>query len=97
MRYIQDCYRQILNSGETVCIYIDATLDGVNAPNEYIEDGKIVLDISPRAISKFIWSENAMQFLVKFKGRSQEIKVPLSSLLTIYCSKTKIDYEFNRE
>ena len=90
MQYIQDCYEELLRIGETVYVSIDATIDNVNVPKKYVEEGTIVLDITPKAISKFNWSENSIKFIAIFKGKNHNIKVPFDSLLWIYSSETNV-------
>ena len=41
-------YDWIVDSGETPNILVDAEMYGVVVPQEYVQDGQIVLNISPR-------------------------------------------------
>ena len=95
IQYIQNCYKELLHIGETVYISIDATIENVDVPKKYVKEGKIILDISPKAIFNFIWSENAMEFIATFKGKDQNIKVPFDSLLWIYSGEVNTGYELN--
>jgi len=96
MQNIQNSYKELLRIGETVYICIDATIPDINVPKKHVEDGTIVLDISPKAISNFNWSECAIEFIAKFKSKNQIVKAPFDSLLWIYSGETKTGYELNK-
>ena len=94
MRVLQNNYRDLLRDGNTVYVYVDAALDKVDVPEKYVEGGKIVLDISPRAIDGFVWREEGMEFLAKFNGREIRIELPFESLLCLYSNESKRSYNY---
>ena len=42
----------ILDNDCTPYMIVDATMDEVSVPQEYVKDGQIVLNISPQAVRK---------------------------------------------
>ena len=44
------CYQWILESGKTPYLLVDANYEDVAVPQDYIQDGEIVLNLKPEAI-----------------------------------------------
>jgi stringent starvation protein B len=97
IQFIQLCYRELLRIGDTVYIRVDADKDNVEVPKKYVEEGRIILNITPGAITNFSWHEDSMEFTARFKGKTHKIELPLKSLLWIYSPDTGTGYELNKE
>lgn len=93
MAAFQRLYEEIYGFGDTLHIHVDATKNGVEVPEQYIQAGKIFLDISPRAITKFQWTSSGLKFKATFSGRARNVEVPLASILAIYNLETQLGAE----
>ncbi len=56
----------------------------VRVPREFIQDGQIVLNISPMATNRLQIGNDAMTFQARFGGKAQEVYVPIESILAIF-------------
>jgi len=87
----------ILDNDLTPHIVVDALHQNVVVPTQYIESNKIVLNISPNAVSGFSISNEYISFSARFSGKSMEIFVPVSAVLALYAKENGQGMVFNEE
>ncbi|KPK49439.1 MAG: hypothetical protein AMS22_13670 [Thiotrichales bacterium SG8_50] len=81
---LRAAYEWALDSGFTPHLLVKATVYGVVVPNDYVEDGRIVLNIHPDATSNFLIGDEGVEFNARFSGRPFEVQVPLPAILGLY-------------
>lgn len=84
---IQAIYEWIADNGLTPYILVDAEASGAEVPRQYVENGKIILNISERAVSDMHQDKEWIWFSARFGGRQQDITVPVHSVLAIYAKE----------
>ena len=72
----------------TPFVVVRADVDGVEVPREYVEDDRIVLNISPRAVRNYGMADGAMMFDSRFGGRPFRVVAPLSAVVAVYAKET---------
>lgn len=77
-------YEWIVDSDCTPYIAVDAHYPGVEVPQEFVNDGQIVLNIAPRAVSEFQMEDSHLHLLTRFGGIPIDIHIPLNGILSIY-------------
>lgn len=77
-------YEWICDNNLTPYLLVDTTQKFVQVPTQHIKDGQIVLNIAPHAVHQFYMDHDAIHFSARFGGVSQDIYVPISSVLGIY-------------
>jgi len=77
----------ILDNGMTPYILVNAELDNVIVPSEYVNDGKVVLNIAPRAVKDLYMGNDFVSFSARFGGAPFEVHVPQSAILAIYAKE----------
>ncbi len=77
-----------LDNGLTPHLLVDATVAGVVVPTSHIEDGKIVLNTSPRAIQAFDIDDGGVRFAARFNGKEFFVEAPLNAVLAIYAKES---------
>lgn len=77
-------YDWIVDSECTPHIIVDATQPCVEVPQQFIEDGKIVLNIAPHAVQQFSMDNDAVAFNARFSGQPMQVYVPLYAIEGIY-------------
>ncbi len=77
----------IIDNGLTPYLLVDATNEQVEVPHEYINDGKIILNISPNAVNKLHMDNDWVSFTARFSGRAVEIFVPIAATLAVYAKE----------
>ena len=81
---IRAIYDWIIDNGLTPYLLVNANNDYAMIPREYVEDGKIVLNINPSAISDLQLGNDYIMFNARFSGKAMEVSVPVVSVLAIY-------------
>jgi stringent starvation protein B len=77
-------YEWIVDNGCTPYILVDAGIDYVTVPEQYVKDGQIVLNISPTAVMELDISNEAVSFNGRFGGVATDIYVPVNAVIGIY-------------
>jgi len=80
-------YEWIVDNGCTPHIVVNSNAIGVEVPQEYANEGQIVLNISLRAVQTLSLGNNAIEFQARFGGRVRRIYAPISSILAIYAKE----------
>lgn len=81
---IRAIYDWIIDNGYTPYLLVNAENDYAMIPREYVEDGKIVLNINPSAIGDLQLGNDYIMFNARFNGKAMEVSVPVVSVLAIY-------------
>lgn len=68
-------------------LLIDAAISGVVVPEQYIDDGKIILNISPSAIHEAQFGNDWILFSARFNGALFRIELPMESVIAIYAKE----------
>ena len=90
-------YDWIVDSGEIPNILVDAEIDGVVVPQEHVQDGQIVLNISPQAVRNLNLGDEYVMCEGRFSGRSIELVLPIASIQAIYCRDSGQGLAFDDE
>jgi stringent starvation protein B len=81
---IRAIYDWIVDNNFTPYLLVNAENEYAMIPREYIEDGKIVLNINPSAISDLQMGNDYIMFNARFSGKAMEVSVPVAAVLAIY-------------
>ena len=65
-------------------LLVDAELDGVEVPAEFVEEGQIVLNISPQAVDHLEMGNDYISFSARFRGVSRSVLVPVDAVLAVF-------------
>ncbi len=77
-------YQWICDNQLTPYLLVDATQKFVQVPQQHIQDGQIVLNITPHAVHQFQIENDAIHFSARFGGVSQDIYIPMAAVIGIY-------------
>lgn len=78
----------IAENGMTPHLLVDAMQQGVQVPPSAVKDGKVVLNIAARAVTRLELGNDAVTFTARFGGVSQSVMVPMAAILAIYARET---------
>jgi stringent starvation protein B len=84
---IRAIYEWLLDNQCTPHLLVNAEVPGVNVPQQYVKDGKIVLNTAPQAVEGFRVTNDEVTFLARFSGASQLISIPVAAVLAIYAKE----------
>ena len=65
-------------------VLVDATAAGVKVPMNYVQDGRIVLNVHPRSVEQLEFGDDALRFSARFGAQSQRVEIPHAAVLAIY-------------
>ncbi len=69
-------------------VLVDAGVPGVQVPPSSIKDGRVVLNIAERAVSRLMIDNDSISFSARFSGVSYPVQVPVSAVLAVYARET---------
>lgn len=81
---IRAMFEWINDNDCTPHILVDANYKGVVVPRDFVTDGQIVLNISPRAVRNLILTNDVVRFTAAFNGVMQDIYIPVMAVMGIY-------------
>ena len=73
-----------LDNDFTPQILVDAAVDGVHVPRDYVRDSQIILNIGGRAVQMREMGNEVVSFTARFRGAPFEVEVPVAAELAIY-------------
>lgn len=73
-----------VDSGFTPHVLVDANAAGVRVPPGYADNGRIVLNVHPRAVNHLEFGADALRFSARFGAQSVRIEVPYAAVLAVY-------------
>ena len=94
---IRAIYDWILDNNLTPHLLVDADNEQAVLPEDFIEDGRIVLNIRPEAIDALSLGNEEIQFNARFKGQPMRVIVPVAAVLAIYARENGKGMVFDQE
>ncbi|WP_294949788.1 ClpXP protease specificity-enhancing factor [Sulfurivirga sp.] len=86
--FIRALYDWIVDNGWTPHVQVDADWPGVEVPREYVQDGVIVLNISPTATHGLELGNERISFMTRFQGQERRVSFPPEAVLAIFSRET---------
>ncbi|HKE93692.1 MAG TPA: ClpXP protease specificity-enhancing factor [Povalibacter sp.] len=78
----------ISDNQQTPHIVVDAAVSGVEVPRQYVQDGKIILNISVSATSGLNLGNEGVVFRARFGATTYDVSVPIAAVMGIYARET---------
>lgn len=87
----------ISDNGLTAHLLVDATRPEVVVPTQFVQDGKITLNIGPAAVQGLEMGNEAITFSARFVGRPMQVHVPVGAVLAIFARENGQGMMFGNE
>lgn len=81
---IRALFDWILDNECTPYAVVNADVEGVSVPKDYVEDGRIILNIAPSATQNLKIDNDYITFSARFNGLSITVFLPMESVVAIY-------------
>ncbi len=94
---IRSIYEWIIDNHLTPHLLVDAENSAAILPTQFIEDGKIILNIRPQAIQGLSLGNDIIEFNARFSGNPMHIVTPISAVLAIYAKENGKGMVFDPE
>ena len=85
--FIRAVYEWILDNELTPYLLVDASYPDVMAPMEFVQDGKIILNLAPSAIRNLHMGNDEVEFSARFGGKARNLYVPTGAILAVYAKE----------
>ncbi len=85
---VRAMHEWMTDNGQTPHVVVDATVDGVVVPRQYVRDGKIVLNVGYSATADLVMKNEAISFSARFGGVAFDCTVPMHAVVGIYARET---------
>ena len=76
-----------LEQGFTPHVAVFANYPGVQVPDRFVKDGRVVLNVHPGAVHLYLLNDDGLSFSARFGGVSQSVSVPLPAILAVYANE----------
>ena len=94
---IRAFYEWIADNNCTPYIAVDTNYPGVEVPMEYVENGRIILNISMNAVRGLKLDNVHIGFNAQFGGRGRDIYVPVQAVIAVYAKENGKGMVFTEE
>jgi len=94
---IRALHEWILDNDCTPHIVVDAEIQGVMVPSQFVTDGQIVLNVSPGAVQGLSLDVDSVSFSARFGGVPVNVYVPVVAVLAIYARENGMGMGFGAE
>ncbi|MCP3699075.1 MAG: ClpXP protease specificity-enhancing factor [Aliivibrio sp.] len=90
-------YEWIVDNELTPHLVVDATMNGVRVPEEFVQDGQIVLNVATHSVGNLEMGNEAVTFNARFGGRPHSLILPLYAIQAIYARENGAGTMFEPE
>lgn len=73
---------------QTPHLVVDASVEGVVVPRQYVKDGRIILNVSYDATGNLRMDNDEVSFSARFGGSPMAVSFPLKAVLGIYARES---------
>lgn len=94
---IRALYEWIADNDMTPYLLVDAGYPDVMVPTQYIQDGRIVLNVASHAVNHLGLGDDAVTFDARFAGVSESIYIPTPAVIAIYAMENGQGMVFNQD
>jgi len=84
---IRAIHEWIVDNGLTPYLLVNAELEGVVVPTQYVQEGRIVLNLAPRAVAGLALGNDLIEFHARFGGVETPLSVPVPAVMAIYAQE----------
>ena len=90
-------YEWIVDNNLTPYLVVNATYPNVKVPTQHIQNGQIVLNISPGAVGNLLLGNDAVTFNARFGGQPFALYIPQRAVSAIYARENGAGTMFTPE
>lgn len=84
---IRAIYDWVVDNNFTPYLLVNAEAPNVVVPRQYVQDGKIVLNLRPQAVHGLSLGNRNIMFNARFGGSPMQVDVPIKAVLAIYAQE----------
>lgn len=85
---IRALYEWIIDNELTPYLLVNAKVSGTSVPSQHIQEGKIVLNLSPQAVADLQLGNDLIEFRARFSGVETVVSIPIPATMAIYAKES---------
>lgn len=90
-------YSWIVDNNQTPYLLVNAEYPDVDVPIEFVREGKIILNVSPRSVGQYVVNDEAIRFSARFQGMLRDIHIPFGAAEAVYSQESGDGVMFQEE
>ena len=90
-------YEWIVDNDCTPYLVVDASYPQVKVPQQFVQNGQIVLNVLPSAVGNMQLGNEAITFSARFGGQPFALHIPVKAVLAIYAKENGAGTVFTLE
>ncbi|WP_082122448.1 ClpXP protease specificity-enhancing factor [Arsukibacterium sp. MJ3] len=90
-------YEWIVDNDFTPYLVVDASYPQVKVPQQFVQNGQIVLNVLPSAVSNMLLGNDTITFNARFGGQPFALYIPVKAVLAIYAKENGAGTVFTLE
>lgn len=90
-------YEWINDNNCTPYLIINANYEDVQVPTQYVDEGRIVLNISETAVRSLQMTNDSIEFDARFGGVAMTVYAPIGAVMAIYAHENGRGMVFSEE
>ncbi len=90
-------YDWIIDNKCTPYLVVDATYPAVKVPQQFVQNGQIVLNVLPSAVGNLQLGNDLVTFNARFSGQPFALSIPMKAVLAIYARENGAGTVFTLE
>ena len=94
---VRAIFEWIIDNQCTPYIIVNAEARDVEVPLQYVQDGRIILNISDSAVRDLQISNDFLEFNARFNGVATQVYTPISAIVAIYAHENGQGMIFNED
>jgi len=94
---VRAIYSWLLDNNFTPYLLVSTEYEGVQVPEDYINNDKIILNVAPDAVKNFHTDNEWISFSARFSGKPMELFVPMVAVQAIYSKENNEGMFFSDE
>lgn len=92
---IRALYEWIIDNDMTPYVLVNADNEFAHVPRQYVDNGKIVLNLAPAAITNLDMGNDHISFNARFSGKDSSVVFPVVAVHAIYAKENGQGMVFN--
>ena len=84
---VRALYEWIVDNNSTPYLLVHADTDGVEVPLEFVNEGRIVLNVAQGAVRDLVMDNDMICFSARFAGKPRSVSIPVRAVLAIYAKE----------
>ncbi|MCM8856639.1 MAG: ClpXP protease specificity-enhancing factor [Candidatus Thiodiazotropha sp.] len=84
---IRALYEWLVDNDTTPYLMVNAEYEGAEVPRQFVDDGRIILNVDPSAVSELEMGNEWISFSARFGGAAEEILIPPGAVMGIYAKE----------